>query len=198
VSATSRPSRRARKSCLGLPPNGRFPATSLNLSLARHRPSADVHGPGVDGRTGLTAATRGRLVVCRDRLLAAGGLHSEADTRCYRSRPAAYRIAPSRDDRNDTLLTPGNVASSQTDLLRLCRGVETTSAAGAEEVRGRWEIAMRISSQLAAAPSRRTTGEGHKGRFLNCLLTATALVTALLVLAAAPASVGASGRRTMR
>ena len=35
VAATGRPSRCARKSHLDVPANGRFPATSLDLSMAR-------------------------------------------------------------------------------------------------------------------------------------------------------------------
>jgi len=52
---------------------------------------------------------------------------------------------------------------------------------------------MSIISQLDVGLPKRTAGKGHKGSFsLNSLLTATALVTALLLLAAAPESVGAS------
>jgi len=52
---------------------------------------------------------------------------------------------------------------------------------------------MNTISQLDVGLSKKTVGKGHKGRFiLNNLLNATALITALLLLAAAPTSVGAS------
>jgi hypothetical protein len=49
LAATSRPSRRARESCLSAPTKGRFPAASSNLSLARpghEQPHGEVADSG--------------------------------------------------------------------------------------------------------------------------------------------------------